>query len=245
MIFSKAEEHKHLSGRLGKTASLRAPVGLSDGAKRCRRKFLEYFPRGFRDESYVGLERGYKLTAYERWEEVLAPPAYRVLLEKGRHEEIADHAVRIESRTNLLFSFEKMALRDAVKSRRGARLFSHGLYDCLHGRDGEDIRFERWCATLDDLPRKQTRVATWPIATVFGFIARPERHIFLKPTVTRRAAEAYGFDFAYRSRPGWETYASLLRFAETVRKDLRDLRPRDMIDIQSFLWVQGSDEYPA
>jgi len=28
-----------------------------------------------------------------------------------------------------------------------------------------------------------------------------------------------------------------------VRSDLRDLRPRDMIDVQSFLWVQGSDEY--
>jgi len=25
--------------------------------------------------------------------------------------------------------------------------------------------------------------------------------------------------------------------------NLRDLRPRDMIDVQSFLWVQGSDEY--
>jgi hypothetical protein len=29
-----------------------------------------------------------------------------------------------------------------------------------------------------------------------------------------------------------------------VRRDLRDLRPRDMIDLQSFIWVQGSDEYP-
>ena len=26
--------------------------------------------------------------------------------------------------------------------------------------------------------------------------------------------------------------------------ELADLRPRDMIDLQSFLWVQGSDEYP-
>jgi len=33
------------------------------------------------------------------------------------------------------------------------------------------------------------------------------------------------------------------QFAEVVRRDLRDLKPRDMIDIQSFLWVQGSDEY--
>jgi len=28
-----------------------------------------------------------------------------------------------------------------------------------------------------------------------------------------------------------------------VRRDLRDLKPREMIDMQSFLWVQGSDEY--
>jgi hypothetical protein len=28
-----------------------------------------------------------------------------------------------------------------------------------------------------------------------------------------------------------------------VEEDLSDLRPKDMIDIQSFLWVQGSDEY--
>jgi hypothetical protein len=28
-----------------------------------------------------------------------------------------------------------------------------------------------------------------------------------------------------------------------VANDLADMRPRDMIDIQSFLWVQGSDEY--
>ena len=35
----------------------------------------------------------------------------------------------------------------------------------------------------------------------------------------------------------------MLSFAETVRRDLRDLEPRDMIDIQSFLWVQGSEEY--
>jgi len=35
----------------------------------------------------------------------------------------------------------------------------------------------------------------------------------------------------------------LLNFAALVRRDVRDLRPRDMIDTQSFIWVQGSDEY--
>jgi hypothetical protein len=36
------------------------------------------------------------------------------LLRANKFEEIAMRAVRIESRTNLIFSFEKMALRDAV-----------------------------------------------------------------------------------------------------------------------------------
>ena len=71
----------------------------------------------------------------------------------------------------------------------------------------------------------------------------PERHVFLKPNVTRKAAREYGFEFRYCPEPSRETYESLLEFAETVRRDVEDLRPKDMIDIQSFLWVLGSDEY--
>jgi hypothetical protein len=190
-------------------------------------------------------ERDYKWHAHEQWNEVLDRDAYRALLRRGEFAEIAAHAVRIESRTNLIFSFEKMALRDAVKSPAGARSFANGLFDFLHGDGDLESRFQRWCEVVEGLPRKQTRVLTWPVLTVFGFIAQPDTHVFLKPNVTRTAARAYGFDFIYRSRPTWETYSSLLDFAGAVRRDLSDLKPRDMIDIQSFIWVQGSDEYPG
>ena len=212
-------------------------------AIRCRRKFLRFFPSGFYDETYIDWERGYKWSAHEQWNEALSPGAFRSLLKKEKFAEIAALAVRIESRTNLLFSFEKMALRDAVKSTAGARAFAEGLYEFLHASGGIERKLNRWVDVVSNLPRKQTRVLTWPLVTVFGFIADPETHIFLKPNVTRIAAREYGFDFQYKSRPSWETYASLLEFASAVRRDLSDLRPRDMIDIQSFMWVQGSDEY--
>ena len=215
----------------------------SAGALRCRRKFLRFFPEGFRDETYIDWERGYKWEAHEQWSDLLGRATLRKLLREDGHAEIAARAVRIESRTNLLFSFEKMALRDAVKSPDGARSFAAGLYDFLHGAGDVAARFRRWCGTVEGLPRKQTRVFTWPVVTVFGFLAQPDTHIFLKPNVTRTAAREYGFDFTYQSRPSWETYANLLQLADVVRRDLRDLKPRDMIDIQSFLWVQGSDEY--
>ena len=142
---------------------------------------------------------------------------FRSLLEQGDEQEIAARAVRIESRTNLLYSFEKMALRDAVKSR-GAREHLPRVSSSF-------------CTALA-LTRKNSRngvrqlahyhggkhgVLTWPLVTVFGFIAQPDRHIFLKPNVTRVAAREYEFDFIYQSKPTWEIYASLLEFADVVR----------------------------
>ena len=126
---------------------------------------------------------------------------------------------------------------------RPARRFAEGLNAGLHGRGSVENRFGVWCETIAALPRGQTRVLTWPVVTVFGFIAQPDRHIFLKPNVTRLAAARYGFDLHYRSRPNWTTYSQLLDLAEMVRFEQRDLGPRDLIDIQSFLWVQGSEEY--
>lgn len=227
-----------------RTASPLPPSGMA-GAQRCRRKFLRQFPGGFQDPTYLDWERDYKWQTHSSWQQELPRGAFRELLAEGEFAEAAARAVRVEQRSRhaMLFSFEKMALRDALRSPQGAKDFAQGLYDYLHGRATPERRFERWVETIAGLPRRQTRVLTWPLATVFGFIAQPERHMFLKPRTMRAAALAYGYDLPYQSRPSWETYSSLMHFVAQVRQDLEDLKPRDMIDLQSFLWVLGSDEY--
>jgi hypothetical protein len=217
----------------------------SRGAVRCRRKFLRFFPDGFCDESYIETERDYKWQSHLRWCGSLSLEEFAALLQAGRHDEIATRALRVEqrSRYSMLFSFEKMALRDAVRSAGGAQTFAAGLFAYLHGKGEIESRFEAWVDAVASLPRRQTRVLTWPVATVFGFIAQPERHMFVKPNTLRAAARAYGFDLDYKSRPNWRTYGSVMDLASRVSLEQRDLKPRDMIDIQSFLWVQGSDEY--
>ena len=222
-------------------ASRAAPTG----AARARRKFLRFFPKGFADPTYLDWERDYKWETHLRWEESLNRRDFQRLLEDREFETIAATALRVEqrSRHSMIFSFEKMALRDAVRNADGARAFAEGLFELLHGAGSVQQRFDQWIETVAALPRKGTRVLTWPAVTVFPFIAQPERHIFFKPTVTKRAAAAYGYPLPYESRPSWRTYSALLDFAERVRSDLKDLKPRDMIDLQSFMWVQGSDEY--
>ena len=211
---------------------------------RARRRFRTFYPGGFDDPDYLELERGYKQRAHELWSAALPEQEFARLLGDGDHGGVARRAVGIESRTNLLFSFEKMALRDAVKEKRGARVFSEGLYALLHGEGSPDDRFAGWIDAVARLPRRQTRVLTWPVLTVFPFIADPKRHIYLKPTTTKAAAARWGFPFAYASKPSVPVYRSLLAFGKDVRAEHGIAgKPRDQIDVQGFLWVLGSTEY--
>src|SRR5688572_25514938 len=212
--------------------------------KKCIRKFLYYFPGGYTGKKYISWEREYKWNAHLAWEEKLNKEEFFSLLQKKQYNEIAKRAVTLESKTNLLFSFEKMALRDAVRTVESAKLFSEGLFEYIYGKGKLQQRFEAFRDILAALPVKQTRVLTWPLLTVFGFIADPSQHIFLKPVVTKTAAKKYGFEFEYSSKPNWKTYQDLLDFAQLIARDTRHLKPRDMIDLQSFIWVLGSEEYP-
>jgi hypothetical protein len=58
-------------------------------AVRCRRKFLRFFPGGFRDDTYLSWERGYKVAAHERWTASLHRAAFRALLDRHDYSEIA------------------------------------------------------------------------------------------------------------------------------------------------------------
>lgn len=221
---------------------MKMPV-LKPRAK-CIRKFLYYFPGGFAGEKYTSWERDYKWAAHVKWKENLYKKEYLRLLSAKDYAEIARRAIWMESGTNLLFSFEKMAIRDAVKTGDGAQLFAEGLFEYVYGKKKLQDRFEAFTDVLASLPRKQTRVVTWPVQTVFGFIANPAEFIFLKPRVTQLAAKKYDYPFKYSSRPNWDTYQSMLDFAAVIQQDVTMLKPQDMIDIQSFIWVLGSEEYP-
>lgn len=225
-------------------AHWRAPRAAhpSPAALRCRIKFLRFFPEGFHDDLYLDRERRNTWSAHEQWAATLGPALLRRLVAEKRYGEVAARAVKVESQANLLSSVDRAALRHAIPTPSAAQTFATGLSDFLAAKP-EKESFDRWTEALATLPRKQTHALTWPLVTAFGFIARPDTHLFLKPNTTKVGARHYGFGFRYLPRPNWDTYASLLDFAGIIRQDLGDLEPRDMIDVQAFIRVQGSGEY--
>src|SRR5258708_40364048 len=105
-------------------------------------RFRGHFPKGFADPKYLDLERNYKWEAHELWTETLEKQEFERLIENGDYGEIVHQAMRVESRTNLLATFEKAALRDAVKNAESAKVFSQGLYDLIYGQGAFESRFD-------------------------------------------------------------------------------------------------------
>lgn len=208
-----------------------------------KKRFLRFFPKSFQDQRYIEWERTYKWEAHKLWMENLNQKDFQDLLRAREYVEIANLALKVESRTTFLFSFEKMALRDAVRTADGASIFAQGIYNFLYEKGATKTKFIEWIMAVADLPRKKSRVLSWPVLTIFPYLAQPSKHMILKPTAMQTAARELGYDFEYSSKPSWNTYEDLMRFANLTKEGIADLKPKDYHDIQTFLWVIGSAEY--
>jgi hypothetical protein len=210
-----------------------------------KRRFQEIFPRRFADPTYLEWERDYKCAAHEAWRRELGRTEWQGLLEVGAHDEAARRIASLYARSklNMLALYEWMALREALTDRKAGRALAAGLFDLVHGTGAFGRRLERFTDLLEGLPQRQTRLAKWPVATLFPFVARPNEHMILKPKLVKRAAQLLGFDLAYTTRPNGATYDAFMRYVTWLRGELAPWRPRDLIDLQGFIWVVASEEY--
>lgn len=199
-------------------------------------KFEAIFPGGFYDPKYDRDERAYKLAAYRECLQHLGHGRYRKLLASNRAE-LVQEIMRVYRSINLLSVFEKAALTDALEDIDSAASFLETLGDVLESPSVTEATFDPYLKAVGNLPTPRGRVATWPVATIIPFLMQPDRHLFLKPTVTERAAKVLAFNLNYKAAPNWLTYRRLLDLAGHYMNQLKALKPRDMIDIQSFFWA--------
>ena len=193
--------------------------------------FLEQFPEGFYGSHFDKEERGYKVNAHNLALELLNSNHATVLSKEKAYEEIAARALRVSNATNLIFPNEKMALKDGLRDSEAQERFARGLIALLHGSGKFSSRFEKFAGILGDIG-----AARWTTATYFPFILFPNEFMFVKPTVTQNAAAVCRFEISYRPQANWGTYQRILHFSNHLRDQLAALSPRDMIDVQSFMW---------
>lgn len=220
-------------------------------AEQAREKFLRKFPGGFSDPAYLedpaSEERRYKLRAHDHFVTTLGGGQLERLMDEGATTELARRAQQVVSRVNLLAPMEAAAFREGLSDDAAARSFFPRLSELL-SRGPERNTFESYAAAVAAVPAKgKTHTDKWTVATILPFFARPDTFMFVKPSITLAAAERLAFDLRYDPRPNWITYERVLRMSSVYADLLKDLGPRDLIDVQSFFWVTGKqyDEVEA
>lgn len=193
--------------------------------------FLEKYPQGFYGDKFLTEERNYKVKAHELASATLGREALNDLCTSGSYAEACVRALKLVNTTNLIFPNEKMALKDGLKDPASQEGFTQSLFNVLYGPEPENIRFENFADFLG-----RVGAGKWTTATYFLFLSAPDRFMFVKPTVTQNAAAVSGFEINYKPEVSWSTYSCVLAFSQYLKKELQHLQPRDMIDVQSFMW---------
>lgn len=209
-----------------------------------RDQFLSQFPQGFDDPSFLGTptegERTYKWSAHERYEEQLGAGQGRALLAAGRIDELRDRLWKaLGPASNLLAVTEQIAFRQGLADPDAATAYFQTLFDLIESGP-EESPFAAHAQAVASLPSSgATNTDKWTIVTLVPYLARPDTFMFLKPSITKKAASALGFEIGYDPSPNWVTYRLVLRMSQAYQEQLADLDPRDYIDLQSFFWVTG------
>lgn len=219
------EDQDRLRARLRNEAGRLHPDYVGYGGAIAR--FLGFFDRGFDDPAYVELERSYKLASQRKLLDALS---LEVALEADAEQAIK---VRKAFNTNVLSSFELARTYAMLGGETGPAYVRGAATFALGDLDAGIAAMTRAIA-----PHGR---ASWPMLTYLPNLWSPEAHIFLKPEKTKEFAQRVGHGFAndYSASLEAGVYRSLLDMVVETEVEIAKLKPRDRIDVQSFIWVVG------
>ncbi len=193
--------------------------------------FLEAYPEGFDNEKFVGDERAQKEKARELAMDLLPKERFKELIDASDYAEITQRVLKILNATNLILPNERLSLKNGLQEERSQEMFAKALHELLYSEDDLKDRFERFSAVLGMI-----NAGKWTLATYFLFVFYPEKHMFVKPKLMQQSADKCRFELNYKAQLNWQTYESVLSFAEYVSAELSELKPKDMMDVKDFIW---------
>lgn len=202
--------------------------------------FRKFFPGGFEDPKYVQSERDYKVEASQELTNAFGSGRGLALLEEGRVKEVADRARALDT-TNLVHPrWEKPRLAEALADPAAANAYFQAVFQIADAPDVTRALFDELSTAVNALKPENGTLSRWPAATIFPALLSPERFIFFRATPMVEAATMASVALVYRSEPNWQTYEAAMLLAKKLLVKLQPLGARDMLDVQSFVFVTWS-----
>ncbi len=207
---------------------------LNDLIALVRRRYPDW--EAFDDPAFVADEIGYKRAAVAQAQELISQAELDRLLAEGASLTILERLEKLANSTNLLWR--------RVPSQGDTAVFSHPNLDAhafctqvrnlLYGDLDSAERLQIFADYLDrnDLPNK------WPLPTYLLFLSQPDSEMFVKPrTATWFLRFVGASNSAVVSPPTADEYRAVLAASDALLSACEPLGARDMVDVQSFVWV--------
>jgi hypothetical protein len=242
-------EKNHRIGQTQMSNSDRVPMGSSsdrqlDASNLVESKLDEMvavvrqrFPdwNRFDDPRFMQDEVTYKQGAVAKMGELLGKEELGRLLQAEAYDEIIEQIRKVAASTNLLYLSTPNTgdLRILVAPGLDKAAFCREFANLLYGDGSGEQRLESYLGWVvsASLPNQ------WTFPTYFLFFASPQSEFFVKPSVISWWLAYLGAPQSYSTKPTLDLYVTLKDIAHALYEMLTPFGPRDMTDIQSFIWV--------
>jgi len=210
--------------------------------------FLAAYPGGFEDPGFVqaGDAKGERASrwraAHDAWSAALGDGAGEKLLAEDGVKELAKRALKVVKQVAAFAVADEEALGAALSDQELARTYFEALFEVLAAPAPGRARYEKLFAAALALPGASG--SKWAFATLFAFVAQPQRNVFLRPKAACDAAARLGCDIRYDETPNWATFSALRNFSTQLLETLKAHGAKDFIDVECFLHVTVGKKTP-
>ena len=194
----------------------------------------------FADPDFMADEVNYKHATIAKARELLNKTELKHLITEHNFEEFVARLDKIGKDNNLLW--RRMPSTGDLNILEHPNLdkpgFCEAVFDLLYGSGDSPERLERYVNYVESrqLPNK------WTFPTYFLFICHPDTEMFVKPDTTKWLLKFFEISDTYTTKPTPLTYTVIQELTQRLKNELQEYGPRDMVDIQSFIWVCRPDK---
>ena len=200
--------------------------------------------QGFNHSQFNADEIEYKQASIGKAQKLIHQKALDQLLAEQAYDQIIERLNQLGKDNNLLWRLVPSSGDTAVfyHSNLHAPSFCTQIRNLLYGDRPSPERLQTFSNYLkeNNLPNK------WPFVTYYLFLCHPQNEIFVKPRTARWFLKFMWSDESHDDlqtkvlislNPSAGSYAAILAQSFILRKALAEYGARDMVDIQSFIWV--------
>jgi hypothetical protein len=158
---------------------------------------------------------------------------------------LVERSLSILKNQDLLYGKAFEGFKALLKDEAATLAYFQALVEILETGNPNEAAMKAYFTAVKAIP--VPGFAKWPNITLFPFLARPERHMLLKPLMARAYAVRLGHPFEFEHELNLWTYSDLLEMARSTLSLLKPMGARDYLDVFAFMTVvlEGVDQKTA